>query len=364
MKNLVVKKGDSQGKINYGQLFTGQAVLTPIAINPSTEEYIKMKALENIADNIPERQYTGITFNTKEGEFTKIEFFFEFYPNDLVDTKGMNFKYEDKVIESIVVFLGDSYVFSKDQSKIQIIDQHNQNAYIEYEEGLTVKEMLEKFEAKLQDANNSGYLSLISKIDKETARHAKDGEVKLYSVLFELTQLAPHNAVKIKDEQGNEKRLPLNGFVIGSDVKQKKDGSIEYLNVSPDDAHKALDRIYKGDFSELQAIFDSPICKDADGNQSKVYGLIGVRPDKNDPSKKYQAIYSGYNTPGIVSIASRPQQRNGEMVYMGKSDYESLPMTKNFEYQNTFKFQPYFNDNLGSSLGTVPASSADDDLPF
>lgn len=344
MDNIQQPKGTAS--INYSALFTGEALLKPEIVNPNREELIEIKDLQNIADSISEPNYK---ITTKDGkEFTVLEFLLSFNPNNNFKggvPKGQSFK--DKVIVSYRLLTSKDKVFSKDGSKIQVIDQHNLSSYIPYIEGLSVAEMLDNYEKTLRDVNAHEYVvTLISSMCRESVRHACVGEVALYSLLHSFSVLSPHNVRKVNGEP-----VPLNGFVLKSDI-------------SPDKAAKAFEEVVDGDFSVIRKVMDSPICKFEDGATSEVYGLLGVSKYNG---KYRQEVYSSLNESSVVSEMTKEKDHP---VY-GKSHLNSQIVKRLTDVQygwdcnwnNSFEFQVFDESKDVDAVNSVQ-SDEDDDLPF
>jgi hypothetical protein len=351
----------------YGALFTGEASLTPVAINPNREELIELKSLHNIADRIQEPQYTGIKLGSNPNDFTKIEFFFEFNPNELVSDeikkKLGNKKFEDKVIVSYPIFINDSKVYYKDGSMIQIIDQHNQSVNIDYVDGKTIPEMIDLAIQKAQAENKHEYvINLLKSIDKKSARHAFNGEVLLYQTLFEHTLLSPHNVKSTTDVNGNKTRVPLNEFVLTAETDYSK------IKVTPEEVEKGFLKVFAGDVSYLRAVINSKsICYKKDGTRSKVHGLLGVQESNG---KYYQTVLSN---PYICCISSENKRLNtypeGESLLTKDAYNRALYNDKKpwpHNWGNSFKFEWFVIPEPSNdvSFGNTGPSAVNDDVPF
>lgn len=341
----VKTKGDHTAKpINYGAVFSGEVLTDVVAVNPDREQLIKLRGLENIADKIEEPEYTNININDEE--FTKVEFFLQFNPNELISGKK---KYEDRVVVSYPIFIQDKFVFNKDNTKIQVIDDHNQNAWIPYEEGQTIKEAVL---ASQKDTDKGYYL----KMDPETSRHAKVGEVNLYEFIHGITYLKRH------DPSRNRK---ISEFVLGED---------------PTKGSETFSKIVGGDFSAVREVLTLDLRKwPEDGSFVKVGVFLGVRASGD---RLYQDVLTSPYEVCIFNETSRPREviMNGKKLFtrMSNRAVEKLtdpqyPWKHNWAGHCDFvEFTPQMlresrNSTVSSPIGMPGVNTTeevDDDLPF
>lgn len=338
---------DTNQSINYSALFTGEAKLTPVAVNPTKEEIIELKDMQNIADSVKDPNYVDLTL--KSGAvMSVVDFYFTVDPIDNFGNnapKGQSFK--DNIVVNLPIMISKERDFTKKGDKIRVIDQHNQSMYVPYVEGLTVLEMIDQYHTKLTEENGSQYLiTMCENICKESVRHACIGEILLYDTIQSLTVLAPHNATKIDGEP-----VPLNGFVIGGDI-------------TPDAATEQFHKIVDGDVSMLKTIMGSDICKYSDGNTVQVYGLLGVR---EYDGKFYQDLYRNPREKSIFSDKSRLNDYKEGKSRISQRLHESLTHDEygwTSFWNNSFKFKLFDASQLSKPSNEVDTSGEDDDLPF
>lgn len=253
-----------QGGIVSKPYFTGEALFKVEAVNPTRDETIEMKSLQNIADMIKEPQYTSIQRNN--GIFTKLEFVLSFNPNTLL---GVTDLYPERLFVDYRLFINDDIVYNKDKTKVQVIDSHKNSAWVKFVKGKSPGECITE-EINDKVAAGSDKIAYLRKMDTKTARFAKTGEVVLYDFLFNMTLLPTHNP-----EKGNS----LENFVIGDSVETASD---------------AFSKLVGGDFDLVREWIGNPqLCAYSDGNIAKIGGLLGVSVDNSQrPVKFYQEIFT------------------------------------------------------------------------
>jgi hypothetical protein len=106
-------------------LFTGEFVGPVVAVNPNKQEYIELIGLQEVADKIKDPNYTNIRLGSDD--FTKIEFYYEIDPNELLPDNqipaGTTF---EKIYQPYTIFISKEYSFNKNKTKVQVIDDGNQ----------------------------------------------------------------------------------------------------------------------------------------------------------------------------------------------------------------------------------------------
>lgn len=356
MNNIQVNHDvvSNTGSTEYGALFTGEALLTPVSVNPNRDELIKIKGLENIEDRVQEPQYTNIDLNGSS--FTKADFFFTFNPNEMLGLD--NSKYEDSLIVNYPVFVSSDPSTNKDGTKMEIIDQHNQSAWIPIIEGASVAEALDKHIKDLESMNASEYyINRLKSIDPNSARQALRGETMLYQVIFELTVLPPHNVKKVKDKEGNTVPYPLNNFVLGG-------------NIDPEKATAEMKKVVAGDVSYIRDVMNNDICKHKDGSTSRVWGMLGVNPAGGD--KFYQELFRDPYTCCLRSDTSSTRTYGKWTTNLSKDANAKLTSDEypwkcywggSLDFKKFDKAKYQAPSNSVSDDSAIPGGS-DDDLPF
>lgn len=294
--NEKISKRPSSASQVTKPLFTGEALFTVETVNPTKDEIIELKDLQNIANMVKEPQYLNI--QRGNDVFTKIEFVLSFNPNKLLGVTG---KYPDKLFVEYRVYINDRINISKDSSKVQVIDSHKNSAWVSYTKDKTPAECLADEIAKKSkiSPDKIGYLT---KLDSKTVRFAKNGEVVLYDFLFNMTTLSIHNP-----ERGNS----LENFVIGDSVEK---------------ASEAFSALVKGDFSLVNEwIGNANICAYDDGTIAQVGGLLGVVVDNNQGVQKfYQEIFADRFTCSTFRETARARRKGDDNVSMTRIPKEAF----------------------------------------
>lgn len=327
----------SKESINYSAVFSGEVLVDIVAVNPDRETYIKLKGLENIADQIDEPQYTNIELGDGN-EYTKLEFWGVFRPNEVLKTEG---KYPETIAIPYPIFIRDDYVFNKAKDKIQVIDTHNQSAWIPYEEGKSVKELIES----VKEQNESIY---IQRLDADNARHAKVGEVLMYDFLFNITSLRRHDP----DNENENRRFELDGFAFGED---------------PSDT---FSNIVNGDFGTVREFLDIEYTRWPEGSKVLVGLFLGAR-ESSDGEKLYQEVLSHPMTVCTFKEKTgvRTQTNNGIKMTTRLSN-EAYERLTNQEYgwrhhfAHSAKLQEFTADMIKEEKSDLIPGEVNDDLPF
>lgn len=311
--------------------FTGEAVGFIQAVNPTKEELIKMKGLEEIADRVQEPTYDVLL---KGKEFTKVEFHIKIDPADNGEKGAYPF------FVTYPVFLSSDLHISKNGSKCEVIDSHLQTAWIPYSEGKDPAVALKEY----VDSGKGGKSA--KNIDLKTVRWAKIGESTLYDILITASKYARHNPAS-----GNELE-----FCFGK-------------STSPADAHKAFDKIVGGDFSEIKDFVNSDATKYTDSGEPVGIGVfVGVR------------MYNGRFYHEVLShpLANCMFRQNGRYRTMedgvssrlSKEAYAKLTDTA-YPWAHKWDGMKFSEYDIDSAIGhtneneVVPGSSPEqEDMPF
>lgn len=255
-------------------LLTGEALARIVKLNPTREEIIEIKGLENIADRILEPNYSVLLGGK---EFTKLEFLMEVDPNSQV-------KLPEPVATSYVnfpIFISKSLDFTRDGGKCQVIDSHLNSAWVPYDASKTPGEIINDLIDS--DTEKFGWLK---RVDVDTARWAKSGEVQLYEFLFGISNLSRKDAA-----DGTRFEMSL-----GENLSE---------------AHKAFDRIVDGDLTELNEFLNSPSTME-NGKRIPVGIFLGVR---RDGDKFYQEVYTSSLVVPIFRHYTKPRSHPGGMMF-------------------------------------------------
>lgn len=342
-------------RVDYKAVFSGQVKLEIVGINPTKEEIIKIKSLENIADQVNDPVYTGIDLNENKKNMTKVSFFFKFNPNKQVKNISGTPYPEDQIV-NYDIFISDRPVVSKDGTKIQVIDQHNQNAYILKDDTLSPAEMVKAHMKSLEDNGQSkSYVyQKLSELDLNSVRHAYEGETLLYDMMFQLSTLPRHKPEK-----------PLNKFVLSTPGTKYED-----ISVKPEDVKKEFLKVFNGDVSYIKSVVDNEVCKNADGSQVLVWGMLGASESNG---KYYQDILSSPIHCCVNTATGLPPTKifsNGEAVDVYLSN-DTIKILDNKEYPWKSHWDGYeltkFDEssvNHTNSVNGVDSDDEDDDLPF
>jgi hypothetical protein len=221
--------------------------------------------------------------------------------------------------------------------------------------------LIEDYVADLTAAGQERTIDYVNRVNRDTARIAKKGEVALYDFLFKQTSLRASGS-KVLNSQGEEETYVLEGFVLG-------DGT--------SDPSSEFDKLVDGDFSYLRAVLSSPIVKDAvTGERVQSGGLLTVSVNYNETNPEESRFYQKIFTNPLEVCLFQPYARMNSYVDIhGDPQHETRFRRKIYdrivdeqygcrdEWQNSFKFQKY-----DTSTYTPPQSSQTggmtDDMPF
>jgi len=300
------------------------------------------KSKYNSFKNLHERmnvEYINIMINGRP--LTKIVFHLSFNPNEELGTEG---KYSDRVIVDYPVFISKDLETNKVGDKIRVIDDHNQSIWIKYDPAKDAKTLT--IEA-MSDPNNAGK-SYYQRIDPETSRFAKVGEVLLYDFIFNMTTLHRHNPDKERD---------LSNFVLGGDATK---------------ASELFDKIVDGDFPPVQQCLNSNMTKHSSGDIARVGAMLGVRINDSDPTnlKFYQEVYTSRRAAATFrEVYSRENKYDNHTTRLSKDVYEAITDATypwKCYWGNTFDFKLFdkkkYRPQASGASGNTQA--AEDDLPF
>lgn len=299
----ISQKPSTSSQINK-PLFTGEALFTVETVNPTKDEIIQLKDLQNIADMVREPQYTNI--QRSNDVYTKIEFVLSFDPNKLLGVTG---KYPNKLFVEYRIYINDKLNVSNDNSKVQVIDSHKNTAWVGYDSSKTPAECLAA-EIEKKSKVSPDKIGYLTKIDSKTVRFAKNGESVLYDFLFNMTTLAIHNP-----DKGNS----LENFVIGDSVEK---------------ASEAFSALVKGDFSLIKEWIGNPnICAYDDGTIAQIGGLLGVYVDNSQrPQKFYQEIFTDRFTCATFRETARARRKGEDNVSMTRIPKEAYKRLTDEKY--------------------------------
>lgn len=327
-----------ENRVSNRAVFTGEALFTVEAVNPNKEQIIEIRGLEAIADRIEEPEYQDILL--KSTPYTKIDFLLSFEPNKLL---GVEDKYAEKMFVNYPVFINSELSLNKSQTKVQVIDDHNQSAWVDYEDGITPTEALTK-----TIENSTGNTDYLTALDTKTLRFALTGEVLLYSFIFNMTTLPRHSP---------DKGQVLAGFVLGDD---------------PTKGTETFKSIVNGNFEPVREILNSDICRYTDGKVAKIGGFLGVRVNNSNPDnvRFYQEIFSHPMEVGTFRESyTSGQVKNGHTTRLSSGAFSRLTDSKygwKHEWNNSTKFQEYdtstYQMPVNEERGETVVKKAD--LPF
>jgi hypothetical protein len=348
-----------QSNINFRALFTGETYVTPVAFNPSAEDLRKIKNVREDFE-IKEPEYNKVI---KGEDYHIISLLCKFNPNETLKLKTQ--AYANEVFINYNLYISNRPVMGANSGKTQIIDCHNQNAWIKLEGKAKLADQI-----KAAQQHDSPYKDgdPLRKINSDTARIAKQGEVALYDLVFKMSTLDKHN---IKEDEPT-KSTRLDDFRLG------------------ENAEKTFENLTKGDYTALNMLLASN-SQDFEGKEHFVKGnennkigvLLGVRPNQ-EGDKIYQDVFTPFTVFSVVpETIYRSTDREWDYtdtVYKGKKLGKSRLNKKAVEsltsptypwtsyWSNSFKFQEVTVDDLPKNNtkvdGPAPKIEQSDDLPF
>lgn len=347
------KQRSEKQDINYRAAFTGGVMTRPMMFNPSAEQ---IRALKNLPEdfNVNEPNYTQ---TIKGEEYRRISLWCEFNPNKALKLKKA--QYSDKVHVKYEIFVSDRNVVGAKSGKTQIMDTHNQSAWIK----LSGKKSLENqiLDAQKQDSPYKENDPL-RRMDPANSRIAKQGEVALYQLIFNMSTLDEHRP----NEDPNKSR-ELHEFKLGEDPT------------------KTIENMFHGDLTSLNMLLASSE-QDFEGkeyfldeDQNNELGLfLGV---SEDSGRLYQRTFSPFTVSPVSYITTfrktdRVNDYTAEKLGESKLRPEAVRVLTNEDYpwndfwNNSLDFQEVtiemYEDAKGGSMTTMDSQDDDDDddMPF
>jgi hypothetical protein len=358
MKSTSKTKNQSEKpQLNFRAMFTGEVLATPVKFNPTADDLRKIKNIKDDFD-VKEPEYR----KTIQGnEYQTVSLLLKFNPNKVLKLK--NQAYPNEMFTEYKIYVSNRPNVAGKSGKTQIIDQHNQSAWIKLEG----KDSLEKQVMKAQEVD-SPYSpgDPLRKINPKTARVAMQGEVALYDLVFKMSTLDKH---KINEDDATKSTF-LEDFVLGENPKEVMEnifnGECTSLNMLVDK---------ESDFPGKEFFFNK------DGENNPIGVMLGVRP--NDSGDKiYQEVYAPFTVfPVAQETTFRPMDKeydysdikfNGVKLDKGHLNKKAVEAMTDANYpwkafwNNSFKFQEVTVDDLPKQGNDIqpPVSQPTDDLPF
>lgn len=259
-------RAESQS-INFKAVFSGAAQVTPVRFNPTAEE---LREIKNIKEEF-EVKDPNYTRTIKGEDFAVVSLLAKFNPNK--EMKLTKNAYSENVFVHYDILCQNKAVVGAKSGKTQIIDEHNQSAWIKLEGKATLAKQIEKVQEE-KDFNKYKDKDGIYKINSKTARIAKVGEVALYQLIFDMSTLDEHRPNTENPEKGSS----LDEFKLGDDPTKTFEnicnGDVSALNmllIDSKDQYEAREYFMKGD------------------EQNTIGVILGVR-ESNE--KMYQDVLS------------------------------------------------------------------------
>ena len=334
-----------QSEINYKAIFSGAALVTPVCFNPTAEQ---LRAIKNIKAEyeVTEPDYHA---TMKDGEvYSVVSLLCKFNPNEILKLKKN--EYANEVFVNYKVFLKNEDRVGAASGKTQVIDEHNQSAWIKLSGKTSLSKQIEKVQAE-QDYNQYKDKDSIYKINAKTARIAKVGEVALYDLIFAMSTLDEHRI----NAENPAKSTTLDEFKIGEDPS------------------KTFENICEGDVSALDMFlvtnsdeFDGSDFFYKNGVQNKLGVVLGAR---EKDGKLYQDILTpSPKAPNKCTF--RPSDMMRQYTF-GESRVakETVENMTNADYP----WASHWGGNLDFKVQLAPVAEAavktevkesSDDLPF
>ena len=354
-----------KSNVNYKAKFGGEALVTPVAFNPNGDSIKLLKNITSDAVNITDPTYkrTSRLYENDqpvEKEFTVISLMCSFNPNELLKVKNV---YADEMFVNHEIYISPEFVKGKDKldesgnvipnsAKFQVIDTHNQSAWVKIKPKQKVSDAITE---AVQDSATSVY-DQVHRIDPATARVACVGEVALYDLLFKMSNF---------DEHKPDKEQVLDGFVIA------------------DKPTEAFKRLCDGDFTVLHQFCQAQQPKSdlgdyffPEGKQNKIGLLMSVQINK-DKSALYQGCYRS-ETERNIYISNTFRQISGAYEIktnkeLGKTTRLPKDLIKHLtdakypwkgEYGAYLAFKEITLDMLAQNETKIEEEDDDDGLPF
>lgn len=356
------KKQAERTNINYRATFTGTVFATPVMFNPTADDLRRIKNIREDFDvNEPDYSRT-----IKDNEYRVVSLLLKYNPNKALKLKQQ--AYPNDMFVPYNIYISDRPVVGSNSGKTQIIDCHNQNAWIKLEGKTSLKKQIEKAQTPESPYADGDPLR---RINPDTARIARQGEVALYDLVFKMSTLDKH---KIYEEEP-ERSTRLDDFKLGENPTE------------------VIENIFKGEYTALNMLIASneqdfegkDFFVDAKtGENNRVGIMLGVR--SNDSGDRlYQEVLAPFTAfPVGFEAMYRPTDRtfnyedefsNGVALTESKLNKKAVDHMTHEEYpwkcfwNNSFKFQEVTVEDLEEKETTTapPADAtadADDDLPF
>lgn len=349
-----------QNSINFKALFTGETLVTPVMFNPSAEDLRRIKNI-NAEWDVNEPDYLK---TIKGEEYRIISLLCKFNPNETLKLKTP--AYPNDMFVEYKLYVSNRPVVGTNSGKTQIIDCHNQNAWIKLEGKAKLADQI-----KAAQKEDSPYKSgdPLRKINADTARIAKQGEVALYDLVFKMSTLDKHN---IKEDEP-AKSTRLDDFRLG------------------ENAEKTFENIVNGDYTALNMLMaDNPqdfegkeFFVNKSGNNNKFGVMLGVRPNL-EGDKIYQDVLTPFTvfsvTPECIYRSTDREWDYTDVIHNKVKLGKSKLSKKAVEYMtasqygwssfwnNSFTFQEVTIADLPKNdtkvEGPTQAPQPSDDLPF
>ena len=346
-------------EINFKAVFTGCTYTTPVMFNPTADDLRRIKNI-NPEWDINEPEYTRVI---KEEDYRIISLMCKFNPNKTLKLKKS--EYANDVFVDYKIYISDRTVVGAKSGKTQIIDQHNQNGWILLEGDAPLAEQVRK--AQLEDSPYKNG-DPIRRMNPDTARPAKQGEVALYDLVFRMSTLDRHYI----NEDAPEKSTRLDEFKLGENPEE------------------VWSNLVNGDYTSLNMLmadneqdFEGKNFFVTDGVNNRLGLMLGARPN-SDKDKLWQSVLSPF-TVNPVGFEATYRSTDREWDY-SDTIYEGVKLTKSklskkaVEYMTheDYPWKDFWNHSLEFQEVTVEDlpennSSADqdvstddngDDLPF
>lgn len=344
----------SRVSLNYKAKFAGEVLVTPLVFNPTGEEIKQFKKItkEDLEIETPTYKRTVRVYENGEPvekEFSVISLLCSFTPNELMKVKGM---YPEEMYVNYDLLVSPEYVKGGKSGKYQVIDDHNQNAWVKIKPKQTLHDAI--LEAK--NSSDTNQYDAIHKIDEKTARVACVGEVALYELLFNMSTCDKHDP---------DKNQELSGFIIAE---------------KPTDVFKA---ICAGDVTQLNKYLLKAAkikCEEKEffvtnGKQNLLGLFMGVTTNR-DKTKLYQTVYTPQTEKNISTPSTfRPTSGNRSLnayknlgeTRLAKELVDHLMDSKypwSGEWGSTFKFKEITMDDITSNETSIVADDEDFDGGF
>lgn len=317
--NKPVESNNQTSKVEYGKLFAGEAEVTPVRFNPTLEETIKLKNVnQKYADILRGRgeiDYKKV--DKANNEWRIISLLCKFNPNEMI--KDNTVKYEDNVFVDYQVTISNRLVQStKNPNKYMVIDNKLNTVWIDLPNTKldTVKKAIIQYN-KEKVNEDKPHLQLCD----QSARVAYQGEYQLLSLINNLAGKSKFNYNKaaydkmIEDykiaeatDKNKAAMIKLKDYKIALNTADK-DGNFKLIDI--ESHQKNFEKLVKGDVSQLNKIFDMKneemsLFRVKNENDEITMRKIGVLlyVTKANNDKFYQQVLSDNNSNSIATDAT------------------------------------------------------------